>query len=246
MDTILIDAPARTVAAALAEPWLLRESLVPLGIQVRTRRDQLAAGDDLVVRMLGLPLTLRVEQADEHGLVVSAVGMRITATVTATDAGTLLAAPKALLDVVRHRAEQLRAAPIVVGAVIVGDGRDSGRGGSVLAAQRERPRSEAGRWEFPGGKVEPGEPEPAAVARECREELGVDIEVGERLGPDLILANGWVLRLYLARLASGQMPVAGEHRELRWVAEADIDHLDWLDADRVVLPSVRRALRATR
>ncbi len=100
-------------------------------------------------------------------------------------------------------------------------------GGRVLAARRRRPAG----WEFPGGKVEPGESEPAALVRECREELGVTVEVGERLGPDVAVAEGWVLRAWTGRIVAGE-PVAYEHAELRWVRYADLDGLDWLPGDR--------------
>ncbi|MFM7212080.1 MAG: NUDIX domain-containing protein, partial [Actinomycetota bacterium] len=62
---------------------------------------------------------------------------------------------------------------VVVAAAILRDGR-------YLAARRTRPAWAAGRWEFPGGKVEPGETEQQALVREIREELGVEIEVVRR------------------------------------------------------------------
>jgi 8-oxo-dGTP diphosphatase len=234
--TILVDAPVRTVAAALAEPWLLRQALTQVGMRARTSQaDQFRAGDQFVAEVLWLRF-------------------RVHATVAATGAGTLLTygigrAPhglvlgrrlvlrlvRTLLTAVRDRAEQLADAPVVVGAVITD-------GATVLAAQRDRPQATAGRWEFPGGKVEPAEDEPTALARECKEELAADVEVGERLGPDLVLPNGWVLRLYLATLVPGARPVAGEHRALRWVTVAQFGDLDWLDADRVVLPGLAAVL----
>jgi 8-oxo-dGTP diphosphatase len=257
--TILVAAPPRTVAAALAEPWLVRQSLAPLGVRVRScRSDQLRAGDELLVELWRLPVRLRVLRADEHGLLMSGVGnrFRVHATVVATGAGTLLTygvgrAPNGLVlgrrlmlrvvrtmvGAVRERAEQLAGAPVVVGAVI----HD---GDTVLAAQRDRPPATAGRWEFPGGKVEPGEDERSALARECREELAADVLVDDRVGPDLVLANGWVLRLYLARLAPSARPVAGEHRAIRWVPADRLGDLDWLDADRVVLPGLAEAVDA--
>ena len=67
----------------------------------------------------------------------------------------------------------------VVGAAIVRERR-------VLAARRRTPANLAGLWEFPGGKVEPGEAELAAVVRECREELGVSVAVEGQLGRALI------------------------------------------------------------
>ena len=130
-------------------------------------------------------------------------------------------------------------ASVVVGAAIIGpDG--------VLAQQRNRPPEHAGRWEFPGGRVEPDENERQAVARECKEELGVDVRVGERIGPDVVLSNGWLLRVYRAETVGSQQPRALEHRAVRWVPVDELDGLDWLAADRAVLPAVHALLVANR
>src|SRR5213078_1610252 len=86
---------------------------------------------------------------------------------------------------------------IVVGAAIV-------RGGEVLCARRSAPAHVAGKWEFPGGKVEAGESDVEAVVRECREELGVEVEVGARVGADARIDDRFTLRVYLARLEPGQ------------------------------------------
>lgn len=125
----------------------------------------------------------------------------------------------------------------VVGAAIL-DGR-----GRVLAAQRADPPALAGGWEFPGGKVEPGETEPAAVVRECREELGAVVEVGGRLGPDIpLLAGRGVLRVWLARLAEGE-PRALEHQQLRWLDAAELESVGWLPADAPLIEPLRAHLR---
>ena len=121
-------------------------------------------------------------------------------------------------------AEPVRDAAVVVGAAIV-------RAGRVLAARRTAPIATAGRWEFPGGKVDRGETDTAALARECREELGVAVDVGRRIGPDVPMVNGFTLRLYLATLRDGEEPQALEHSELRWLAAAELDSVDWLPAD---------------
>lgn len=121
---------------------------------------------------------------------------------------------------------------VVVGAAVL-DGR-----GRVLAARREHPAG----WEFPGGKVEDGEGEPVAVARELAEELGVAVAVGARVGPDVPVAGGdLVLRVWTARITAG-VPVATEHAALRWVGAADLGSLDWLPADRPVLSAVAALL----
>ncbi|MGH3794999.1 MAG: (deoxy)nucleoside triphosphate pyrophosphohydrolase [Pseudonocardiaceae bacterium] len=116
--------------------------------------------------------------------------------------------------------------------------------GRVLAQQRARPAAVAGRWELPGGQVEPGESAREALVRECREELAVEVVAGEPLGPEVPLPGGRVLRVYQAWLTDPQSrPVPVEHAALRWVDVAGLTELDWLDADRVVLPELARALR---
>lgn len=179
--------------------------------------------------------SLRCEHADEHGVVLRGPGAG-GLTVSVAD-GVIEAEGSGLaawLAEVAARAERLDEAPHVVGAAIIADG-------AVLAAQRAYPPELAGRWEFPGGRVEAGETEEAAVVREIREELGVTVRVIGRVGPDLILPNGWVLRIHAAELVDGR-PDALEHHALRWVGAAELTSLDWLDADRAVLPAIRARL----
>jgi 8-oxo-dGTP diphosphatase len=117
---------------------------------------------------------------------------------------------------------------IIVGAAIISDGR-------VLGCERAEPPEVAGRWEFPGGKVEPGESDEAALVRECTEELGVIIQVGQRVGTDVPLAHGWaLLRVWLATLVQGQ-PQAIEHRSLRWLSPPELDSVPWLPADAPIV-----------
>ncbi|GAA4522654.1 MULTISPECIES: (deoxy)nucleoside triphosphate pyrophosphohydrolase [Nonomuraea] len=125
---------------------------------------------------------------------------------------------------------------IVVAAVIVGPG------GRVLAAQRAEPPALMGGWEFPGGKVDPGEGEIEALVRECREELGVEIEVGERVGGDWPLSTGgYVMRAWLARVASGT-PQAREHLALRWLEPGEYYDVAWLAADLPLMEAVEKLL----
>ncbi|GLY23187.1 (deoxy)nucleoside triphosphate pyrophosphohydrolase [Micromonospora sp. NBRC 101691] len=125
---------------------------------------------------------------------------------------------------------------VVVGAAIVADGR-------VLACARSAPPEVAGRWEFPGGKVEPGESETAALARECAEELAVRVEVGDRVGRDVRMAHGRaVLRVYAARLLGDDQPRALEHAEMRWLSADELDTVDWLPADVPIVAALRPLL----
>jgi 8-oxo-dGTP diphosphatase len=116
---------------------------------------------------------------------------------------------------------------VVVGAVL----RDAA--GRVLAARRERPAG----WELPGGKVEPGETEPAALVRELREELGVTVEVGDRIGRDVPIGPDLLLRAWTAVLSDGE-PAALEHAELRWLAPDELDTVRWLPADRPIVAAL--------
>ncbi|MFN2518419.1 MAG: (deoxy)nucleoside triphosphate pyrophosphohydrolase [Jatrophihabitantaceae bacterium] len=123
---------------------------------------------------------------------------------------------------------------VVVGAAIVRDGR-------LLAARRSSPAELAGGWEFPGGKVEGDESEPAALMRECREELGVEVMVG-RLLATASLAPGWVLHVYLAAVRSGRPQALQDHDELRWLAADELDSVAWLAAEQPALAAVAALL----
>lgn len=123
---------------------------------------------------------------------------------------------------------------VVVGGALVRDG-------VLLAAQRAHPADIAGRWELPGGRVEPGEPEPVALRREFAEELAVDVAVGDRVGADIGLPGGKLLRIYAVTLTGGE-PHAVQHQALRWLPAAELDDVDWLPADRVLLPALRSLL----
>jgi 8-oxo-dGTP diphosphatase len=120
---------------------------------------------------------------------------------------------------------------IVVGVAVVRDGR-------VLAAYRPGPD---GGWEFPGGKVEPGETDQQAAVREIREELDLEIEVGESLGPGVGISAAYRLHVYLATVLAGD-PVLREHSELKWFAAGELDESDWLVADRPFVRALRKKL----
>lgn len=111
-------------------------------------------------------------------------------------------------------------------------------GGRLLAAQRAGPPEMAGGWEFPGGKVDPGESDQEALIRECREELGVGIAVGHKIGGDWPLSPGYVMRVWLATLTSG-VPHPHEHLALRWLARDEFFDIPWLPADLPIARAVR-------
>lgn len=125
----------------------------------------------------------------------------------------------------------------VVAAAIVQDGK-------VLAARRASPPALAGLWEFPGGKVEPGENELGALVRECEEELAVTITPQQFLGevPNPYGPGG--VRLWAAVLRDPDVaqPRAVEHLELRWLGPAELTSVDWLPGNRRFEAAVRPLL----
>lgn len=140
------------------------------------------------------------------------------------------------IGAVRELAEAWAGRPVVVGAAIVHRGR-------LLAQQRRYPTWHAGRWELPGGRVEPGESECDAVVRECKEELDVEVTPTGRVGTDVPLDGGMLLRLHTAELADpSSVPKAVEHQDVRWVDASGLTGLDWLDTDRALVHSLRTLL----
>lgn len=125
---------------------------------------------------------------------------------------------------------------VVVAGAVVHDGR-------LLVARRTRPSALAGCWELPGGKVEAGETERGALARELAEELDVTVDVGARLGPELAVGGGLLLHCYRVDITDG-VPRAAEtgHDEVRWIAADELDALPWLPQDRDLLPALREAM----
>jgi 8-oxo-dGTP diphosphatase len=123
----------------------------------------------------------------------------------------------------------------VVGAALVRDGR-------VLASRRTGPAHLAGMWEFPGGKVEGSETDEQALVRELAEELGVVIAVGARIGPELVLGPGAVMRVFLATLVSGELQLT-DHDEHRWLSADELYDVPWIPADAPVLSALEDQLR---
>ena len=117
------------------------------------------------------------------------------------------------------------------------------RGGELLVTRRPDGADRGGLWEFPGGKVEPGEAEPAALVREIAEELGCAVEVGPLLCrhahayPDLEVE----LAFYACRLAPGARPAPLGVAAIEWAPVAGLERYAFCEADLPVLPLLAAA-----
>jgi 8-oxo-dGTP diphosphatase len=126
----------------------------------------------------------------------------------------------------------------VVAAIIHHDG-------AYFATQRGYGEFE-GMWEFPGGKIEPGESQETALKREIQEELGVDITIGELLCtteydyPTFHLT----MHCYLCSVASGEIELR-EHKSAQWLTAETLDTIEWLPADKDVIDKLKTFINET-
>ena len=115
----------------------------------------------------------------------------------------------------------------VVGAIIK-------NGDRYLVGKRAANKSQGGLWEFMGGKIEPGETPEQALARECREELDLEIE-NERIVNSVIHEypeNTIRLTLIECTPKDGSVPCPNEHQDIQWVTHEEMETLDFAPADR--------------
>lgn len=129
----------------------------------------------------------------------------------------------------------------VVAALICDDINNPTR---IFATQRGYGEYKDG-WEFPGGKVEQGETPKEALAREIREELDTEIEVGPYLAtiehdyPNFHLS----MRCYWCTVKEGEL-VLKEHEAAKWLTKETLDEVDWLPADVTIIDKIRRKMES--
>lgn len=117
--------------------------------------------------------------------------------------------------------------------------------GRFLICQRPAHKARGLKWEFAGGKVEPGETQEQALRRECREELAIDLAVGE---PFMDVTHAYEdltvhLTLFHTAIVSGT-PQKLEHNDLRWITVAELDGFDFCPADEVILTKLKQVYGA--
>ena len=110
------------------------------------------------------------------------------------------------------------------------------RDGLVLAAQRSAVMSLPLKWEFPGGKIHPGESPEECLRRELLEELGIHVRVGKILPPSTHQYPAVIVTLYpfVCAIESGEI-VLHEHAAITWLPAEELHSLDWADADLPVV-----------
>lgn len=123
----------------------------------------------------------------------------------------------------------------VVGAIIENEKNE------IFCALRSREMTLANYWEFPGGKIEPGETPKQALEREIQEEFACSIQIGKKVEDTTYEYEKIIVRLetYKAKLIDGQ-PTALEHAATKWVARDEIRQLNFAPAD---IPAVEKIVQ---
>lgn len=122
----------------------------------------------------------------------------------------------------------------VVAAVIVKDG-------SILCAQRNRNKTLALKWEFPGGKIESGETQEEALVREIKEELSCCIKVGKKIISTTHSYDFATIHLtaFLCTLSDDKI-LLNEHEALKWLNPNELNTLDWSEADKPIVKHIEK------
>ncbi len=267
----LIDAPESAVRRALgaSEVWIRTARAVGGRLEVAGGSPKMLAAGVIRFRpgRVAGPVLFRVESAAGLPLLESVAirgrgSIRVGLTVAAIAAGTLATVEFAVATRVPVLNPTLRPALIRYGEMLLGIATLVARepvrvvaaalihDGKVLLARRKvcaKPTSgepTLGRWEFPGGKVEPGETDRQALQRELLEELGLRAKVFQRIGPAVQIEPGVQLLCYRAEATHGDPVVLVDHDEYRWVGPNDVETVDLLPADRQLVDPLLAVLRS--
>ena len=114
-------------------------------------------------------------------------------------------------------------------------------GDLVLVTQRSELMPHPLKWEFPGGKLLPGETPKGTIIREIREELGVEISVLQLLPSVKHFYSDSAVKLipFVCTIRQGDIKLS-EHRSFRWVHRSELEEIDWLEADVEVLALLKK------
>ena len=197
------------------------DSIIPFGSKYSASLKKVFT--DAHVSAAEQPLRPAVRNADEPTEILWVPGVRRSALYPADPAKSfrgLLFSSEHLVDVT---------------AAVIGS-----RDGQILVCSRPAGTHMAGKWEFPGGKIEPGETAETCIRREIREELGMEIAVGPVL---TVMEHDYdikYVRVTFFLAVSDDAPSAKDHQGFRWVTPDTIDSVDFLDADRPVSAEIQK------
>lgn len=120
------------------------------------------------------------------------------------------------------------------------------RDGLVLAAQRSRTMRMPLKWEFPGGKIEPGEGPEACLRRELLEELGLRVSIRRAMPPSTHRYPAFTVTLhpFVCGILAGEMTL-NEHRAVAWLKPEELSAMNWTEADLAVVAAYQRACQDT-
>lgn len=132
----------------------------------------------------------------------------------------------------------------VVGAVFRGEVHGVP---AILAFRRRLDKSAGGKWEFPGGKVEGSETPADALVREVREELGINVGVGELIVRASTAVGDRVIDLACYWTTTNESPAIGsDHDAIQWVSGANLRELEWAEPDLPAVEAIETILSAER
>ena len=122
----------------------------------------------------------------------------------------------------------------VVAAVLVDKNK------KILVAKRKQEKSQGGKWEFPGGKVDDGESHQSALERELFEEFAIITKTGEYIGSNIHSYNTTTINLmaYFSEYKSREFKCV-EHDEIAWVPQEDLFNIDFTEADIPLIKMIK-------
>lgn len=116
------------------------------------------------------------------------------------------------------------------------------KGDKFLICQRPKNKARGLLWEFVGGKVEKGESKPQALARECKEELNLDITVHEEFCVVMHEYPDITVRLTVFNATTNGEPQLLEHNALKWITADEIDNYEFCPADVEILEKIKKEM----